>query len=248
MNSTFRKRLLGGDKLIGTMLTLPSPSVAEILADAGFDWLFIDWEHGPFETGDIQSILQAVNDRVACHVRVPNAAELPIKKALDLGADGIIAPQVNSAEQAQCVVEWSRYAPQGSRGIGLARAHGYGMNFQEYIETANERISVVVQAEHIRAVENIEAIVKVVGVDAVLIGPYDLSASMGKTGQVADPEVVQAIEHVTKACQGAKIPLGIFGVSANAVIPYIDLGYTLIVAGVDTAMLGNAARKLRSQL
>jgi len=248
MKNDFRKRLLAGEKLVGTMLTLPVPSVAEILAQSGFDWLFVDWEHGPFETGDIQAVLQAVNGVTACIVRVPSASELPIKKALDLGADGIIAPQVNSVEQARLVVDSSRYAPAGSRGVGLARAHGYGMNFQEYVEQANQRISVVVQAEHILAVENIESIVQVEGIDAVLIGPYDLSASMGKMGQLDDPSVVEAIERVTNVCQQAGKPLGIFGVSANAVLPYIERGYTLIVAGVDTLMLGNAAKKIRSLL
>lgn len=230
------------------MLTLPSSSVAEILASSGYDWLFVDCEHGPFETGDLLSVLQAVGDRAACIVRVSSAAEVPIKKALDLGAAGIIVPQVNTVDQARLVVQSARYSPLGSRGVGLARANGYGMNFQEYVETANDKISVIVQAEHVQAVENMEAIVQVEGIDAVLIGPYDLSASLGKMGQINDDAVVQAIDHVTTVCQRAGIKLGIFGVSADAVTPYIQRGYTLIVAGVDTLMLGRAAQELRSQL
>lgn len=244
----FKERLCRGDRLLGTMLTLPSPAVAEILADTGFDWLFIDGEHGPFETADIQAALQAVGEQVACVVRVPAASEVPIKKALDLGAVGIIAPQVNTAEQAQQVVQWSRYAPDGTRGVGLARAHGYGMRFDEYIKTANEQVAVIVQAEHAQAVENIEAIVKVPGIDAVLIGPYDLSASLGKMGQINDPAVTAAIDHVTDTCLAANIRLGMFGVTADAVKPYVERGYTLIVAGVDTLLLGTAAANLFSEL
>jgi 2-dehydro-3-deoxyglucarate aldolase len=241
---SFRSRLRAGETLLGTMLTLPNAAVAEILADAGFDWLFVDGEHGPLETHDILAILQAVGHRTACLVRVPGAAEVPIKTVLDLGADGIIVPQVNTAEEAARIVQWSRYSPLGSRGVGLARAHGYGGRFKEYIDTANDRTVVVVQAEHIRAVENIEAIVQVPGIDAVLLGPYDLSASMGKIGQIDDPAVVAAIDRVTSVCRAAKIPLGYFGVTASAVQPMIDRGYTLITAGVDTLLLAHAAGQM----
>lgn len=244
----FRSRLARGDTLLGTMVTLPDAAVAEILADVGFDWLFIDGEHGPLQTQDLLAILRAVDQRTPCLVRVPAAAEVPIKTVLDLGAEGIIVPQVNTAEQAASVVRWARYAPQGSRGVGLARAHGYGRRFREYVESANERTVVVVQAEHIQAVDNIEAIVQVAGIDAVLLGPYDLSASLGKMGQIDDPTVVAAIDRVTTACQAAKIPLGYFGVTAAAVQPFIDRGYTLITAGVDTLLLGHAAGQMLKQL
>lgn len=245
---SLRSRLQAGDTLLGTMVTLPNAAVAEILADVGFDWLFVDGEHGPLTIHDIEGILQAVGHRTPCLVRVPAAGEIPIKTVLDLGADGIIVPQVNSAEEAARVVQWARYAPLGSRGVGLARAHGYGRRFKEYVETANERTAVVVQAEHIRAVENIESIVKVPGIDAVLLGPYDLSASLGKMGQIDDPAVLSAIDHITTVCQAAKIPLGYFGVTASAVQPFIDRGYTLITAGVDTLMLGQSAGQMLKQL
>ena len=174
-----------------------------------------------------------------CIVRVEASAEVPIKKALDIGAAGIIAPMVNSAEQAEQVVRWAKYAPLGTRGVGIGRAHGYGAKFQEYVQHANENVAVIVQAEHIDAVNNIEKIVQVAGVDAVLVGPYDLSASLGRLGEVRHPEVVAAIEHVTQVCQAAQMPLGIFGLSAEAVKPYIERGYTLITVGVDTVLLGS---------
>jgi 2-keto-3-deoxy-L-rhamnonate aldolase RhmA len=244
----FRTRLKRGDRLLGTMVTLACPSAAEILSGIGFDWLFIDGEHGPLETADLLGILQAVGDRAACLVRVPEGNEVAIKKVLDLGAHGIIVPQVNTAEQAEDVVRFSRYAPQGARGVGLARAHAYGLAFQEYVETANDRICVVVQAEHARAAENIESIVQVPGIDAVLLGPYDLSASLGQTGKLDHPSVVAAIDRITTVCRAAKMPLGYFGVTAAAVKPFLERGYTLIVVGVDTILLGVAAKRLLAEL
>jgi 2-keto-3-deoxy-L-rhamnonate aldolase RhmA len=244
----FRARLKRGDKLLGTMVTLPSPPAAEVLASLGFDWLFVDGEHGPLETAELLGILTAVNRRAACLVRVPSCDAVQIAKVLDLGADGIIVPQVNTPEQAADAVRFARYPPAGSRGVGLARAHGYGLKFKEYIESANREIAVVVQAEHAAAVENIDAIARVPGVDAILLGPYDLSASLGKMGQVDDPEVVAAIGRVTDACRAVGMPLGFFGVNAAAVRPYVERGYTLIVAGVDTTLLAGAARGLLAEL
>jgi 2-dehydro-3-deoxyglucarate aldolase len=248
MTKEFRARLKRREKLLGTMVTLANASSAELLASLGFDWLFIDGEHGPLGTRELAEILHAVGDKTACIVRVPEAAEVPIKKALELGAHGIIVPQVNTAEQAANVVRWARYAPEGERGVGLARAHGYGLKFREYLSAANREISVIVQAEHARAVENIDAIVRVAGVDAVLLGPYDLSASLGKMGQIDDPAVVAAIGRVTDACRAVDMPLGYFGVTAAAVRPYAGQGYTLLVAGVDTVYLANGAKALLAEL
>lgn len=248
MKHQFRKRLINGELLVGTMLTLSSPEVAEVLASVGFDWLFVDAEHSTFGVRDIQALLQAAGNDTPCLVRLESNQEVPIKKALDVGAAGIIAPQVNSVEQAEAVVRFSKYPAQGVRGVGIGRAHGYGLRFQEYVDSANEKVAVIVQAEHIDAVRNIESIVGVPGVDAVVVGPYDLSASLGKIGEVDHPEVVSAIHHITQVCQQAGVRLGIFGVSVDAVRPYIEQGYTLIIAGVDTLMLGQAAQSLLADL
>jgi hypothetical protein len=163
----FRTRLVNGELLIGTVVTLGCPEIAELLSAAGFDWLFIDAEHSPLEARDMQALLQGAGAGTPCLVRLSSSQEVPIKKALDIGATGIIAPQVNSPEQAEAVVRFSKYPPQGRRGVGIGRAHGYGPRFQEYVDTANESVAVVVQAEHVDAVQNIEAIVSVPGIDGV---------------------------------------------------------------------------------
>ncbi|MBM4074924.1 MAG: 2,4-dihydroxyhept-2-ene-1,7-dioic acid aldolase [Planctomycetes bacterium] len=244
MSKEFRDRFRAGELLYGTMLTLPSGAVAEILCETGFDWIFVDAEHGPIEATELQLILQTISKRVPCLVRVPTTCSVSIQRALDLGAAGIIVPQVNSAEQADRVVDFSHYPPLGSRGVGISRAHGYGLQFQPYVADANQRSTVIVQVENIKAVEAIESIVKVPGLDGVLIGPYDLSASMGLMGQIEHPKVVEAIDHVTRICQKANLRLGIFGVTSDSVRPYIAKGYTLLVAGVDTIMLGQGARSV----
>ena len=248
MLGTFRKRLRAGETLLGSMVTLrapPSPRSSPMSALTGCSSTA---NTGRWKRAIFWAILQAVGDRIACIVRVPGAEEVPIKKVLDLGAEGIIVPQVNTVEQAASVVRYARYSPAGSRGVGLSRAHGYGMRFQQYLATANEQIAVIVQAEHAHAVENIESIVKVEGIDAVLVGPYDLAASLGKMGRIDDPAVTDAIEHVSKTCQAAGIPLGCFGLSAAALRPYMERGYTLIAAGVDTLFLGGAAKRMLEEL
>lgn len=248
MSHHFRKRLISGELLAGTMVSLAAPEVAELLATIGFDWLFLDAEHSPLDPAQMQRIMQAAGRDMPCLIRLPSAGDVPIKKALDSGAAGIIVPQINSAQAAAEVVRLAKYAPQGQRGVGIGRAHGYGLGFQDYVSRANDEVTLVVQAEHIEAVHHIEEIVAVPGIDAVLVGPYDLSASLGKLGQVDDPEVRAAIDRVTQSCLAAGVRLGIFGMTAAAVKPYIEAGYTLIVAGIDTVLLWQAAAALLADL
>ena len=244
----FRARLLRKDLLVGTMVTLATPEVAELLSSVGFDWLFLDAEHGALATRDLQALVQAAGAAAPCVVRVEAAAEVPIKKALDIGAAGVIVPQVNSAAQAREVVRFAKYSAQGARGVGVTRAHGYGLRLREDLRDANDQVAVIVQAEHIDAVTQIEEIVRVPGVDAVMIGPYDLSASLRRMGEIDHPEVLAAIDRVTRACHDAGVPLGYFGVSAAAIQPYAARGYTLLVASTDTVLLGQAAQHILGEL
>jgi 2-dehydro-3-deoxyglucarate aldolase/4-hydroxy-2-oxoheptanedioate aldolase len=242
MNLNIRARLQKGDTLIGTLITIPAPEIAEIMAEIGYDWLFIDTEHGSFDAQSAQGILQAVDHRCPCVLRVPTNDEVWIKKALDIGAAGIIAPGVNSAEEAERIVRMCKYPPRGTRGVGIGRAHGYGLKFKEYVAKANDDIAVILQAENTNAVENIAEIVQVPDIDAVLIGPYDLSASMGKTGRIDDAEVQAAIASVTECCRDAGMPLGIFADSAESAAPFIEQGYTLIAISTDCLHMVQGAR------
>lgn len=248
MKKSFRSRLWDGQQLLGMVVSMRTPDAAELLAEAGFDWLFIDNEHGAYSIAELQAMLQAAGRDFDCLIRIPALEESSIKKALDIGASGVIVPQVNTAEQAACVVRWGRYPPAGGRGLGIARAQHYGFGLQEYADNANERIALVIQAESAEAAANIESIVQVAGIDAVFIGPYDLSASLGKTGEVDHPAVQQAIAHITRVCKLHHMPLGIFGGGAEAVRPYLQQGFQLIAAGVDAALLGSAAREMLARM
>jgi len=245
---SFRHKLIEGQMLWGTLVSLPSPEITEIFSDTGFDWLFIDMEHAPLDTADVQRILQAAGNSIAGIIRLPANDPIWIKKALDIDPAGIMLPLVNTAEEAANAVRWSKYPPQGTRSVGVGRVHRYGYALQKTIETANDNVAVVIQVEHIRAVENIESIVAVEGVDAVLIGPYDLSASMGIPGQVSDPRVTEAIEKVRMACQKKKMPIGIFTASIPFARECAAKGFTLIAVSTDTLMMVEASRNLLKDL
>jgi 2,4-dihydroxyhept-2-ene-1,7-dioic acid aldolase len=248
MNQQFRTKLKSGQVLVGILITLPLPEITEIMVEVGFDWLFVDMEHSPMDARSAQTLLQAAGKRCHCIIRVPSGDEVWIKKALDIGAQGVIVPHINTPEAAQRVVQLCKYPPQGTRSVGIARAHAYGSQFQEYVYHANERVAVITQVEHIDAVKNIQSIVNVSGIDAIFVGPYDLSASLGKLGKVTDPEVQEAIDQVSRTCLDAGIRLGIFGINAGAVKPFIDQGFTLIAVGVDSLLLGNAAKDVLRSL
>ena len=248
MNSSFRDKLKNKDLLLGTFLTLPSVETAEILSHAGFDWLFVDMEHGAFSVRDIQSVVMATEPRCPCVVRTPSDDDVWIKKVLDTGAAGILIPHVDSREMAERIVASCKYPPAGVRSAGLGRAQGFGLSFVEYVGSANESVAVILQIEDIEGVRQIESIVNVPGADAIFIGPYDLSGSIGKMGHVEDEEVIRHIEYVQTVCQEKSIPLGIFGMNAEAVRPYIEKGFTLITAGVDALFLSNSGKALLSEL
>ena len=246
MRRNFRELLREQSLLFGTLISIPSLELAEILANAGFDWFFIDLEHSVMGIREAQAIIQAVGDQVACVLRLPLNDEVWIKKALDVGPSGIIVPLVNSSEDARRVVQCGRYPPAGHRSVGLGRASGYGANLQQYLARANQETALIVQAEHIDAVNHIEEILNVDGLDGVLVGPYDLSASINRMGQVNDPEVRAAVEHVRKTCQALKMPVGIFAAGVEAAIQYRQEGYTLIAVGSDALLADRAARELLS--
>ena len=248
MSASFRDRLLRGDRLLGTLLGLPSPELAEIASDAGFDWVFLDMEHGALDPGDVLRMVQALRDPCAGLVRIPENREMWIKKALDTGASGIIVPHVNDAGEAARAVHWAKYPPEGGRSVGFSRANRYGARFQENVETANNATVVVAQVEHIDGVRAIDAILGVGGVDAVFIGPYDLSASLGKPGRIQDPDVLEAVRTAASACAARRVPVGIFAGDIPASAKAIRDGYTLVCSGIDIGLYAKAAAAIVQEL
>jgi 2-dehydro-3-deoxyglucarate aldolase/4-hydroxy-2-oxoheptanedioate aldolase len=213
-----------------------------MLSLCGFDWLFIDMEHGPLSPATTQHIIQAVGGDCSSIVRVPENSEVWIKKALDTGCDGVIVPQVKSAEDARLAVSATKFPPRGSRSVGIARAHEYGMSFTEYVASANENVALVILIEHIDAVSNLEEILAVRGIDGVLIGPYDLSGSMNMLGQVTSEPVRASVAEIKKKCQEKSVPVGMFVMNAEDAQQEIDDGCKFIVVGIDSVLLWNAAK------
>lgn len=249
MNETnsFANRLRAGETLTGTLVSLASPEVCELLGQIGYDWLFIDAEHGAFNPQQAQSMLQAAAP-TPCVIRVPDGETIWIKKALDIGAAGVIVPQVHNSCQAKEIIRHCKYSPVGDRGIGIGRAHKYGIEFEPYLENANQETAVILQAESAEAVENIDDIVSLKGLDAILIGPYDLSASLGMPGEIDHPSVQKAIDKIISSCKAANVSMGFFGVSSEAVLPYKEKGFTLLTVGVDTVFIIKSASQTLAEM
>lgn len=249
MNDTnnFANRLRAGEVMIGTLISLPSPEVCELLGQVGYDWLFIDAEHGAFNPQQAQGMLQAAAP-TPCVIRVPIGEAIWIKKALDIGAAGVIVPQVHNSRQAKEIIKQCKYSPVGDRGIGIGRAHKYGIEFERYLENANKETAVILQAESAEAVKNIDDIVNIKGIDAILIGPYDLSASLGLPGQIDHPNVQKAINKIITSCKTANVRTGFFGVTSQAVLPYKEKGFTLLTVGVDTGFIIKSASQTLAEM
>ena len=246
----FKQALSGTKPVFGLWQGIPDTSVAEIGAGAGFDWLLIDAEHGPFDLKSVMAHLQAVEPYpVSAIVRPEEGGSTAlIKKLLDIGAQTLLVPMVDDAEQARNIVRAAKYPPMGIRGLGTSMARAAAWNRRtDYLEQANDEVCVIVQIETMTGLKNIEEIVAVDGVDGVFIGPSDLSAAMGFIGEPGHPEVVAAIESAFQIIQNAGKPAGVLAVSKDLVEKYVDAGARFIGVGVDASLLANATRQLAAE-
>lgn len=243
-----KRKLNNGEVCIGATITMNSPVVAEIMSHIGLDWLWFETEHTALNLDGVITMLQATNGSdVSTIVRVPWNDKVMIKRALDTGPDGLIIPLVNSKEEAEYAVNAMKYPPWGERGAGLSRAQCYGLHMGEYLESADQEVMTILMIEHIKAVENIDAILGVKGVDSVMVGALDLSGSMGILGQTSDPRVESAIQKVLKACKSVNKPCGIITVSPDQANQRIKEGFTNIIMGIDVLFLhGGALNSLGS--
>jgi len=230
---------------LGSWLTLGNPSIAEIMADAGFDWLCVDLEHTSTDYKEAQLLIMAIQSKgLKAFVRVGGNDPLIIKRVLDAGADGIIVPSVNSELEAKNAVEAVRYPPMGKRGVGLARAQDYGFAFDSYRDHKTKEIKLIVQIEHISAIKELDAIIQTEGVNGTFIGPYDLSGSLGKPGQWDEPEVRDALKiyEVTARKYNKWMGFHVVQPDYNLVLEKISLGYNFIAFGFDAMFLGTMIR------
>jgi len=233
-----KEMLKRNEVTLGTWITTASPDVAEIMADIGFNWLIFDMEHAALGIETVQNLIQATRKSdVVPIVRVAWNDQVLIKLALDIGSYGLLVPMVNSREDAVKAVEAAKYPPAGIRGVGPRRASNYYRSFQDYLAKADEEIMVIVQIEHFEAVENIDSILSVEGVDVAFIGPADLTASMGLFGQYSNPKVVEAIDTVLTSCKKAGVPVGTHAFNVENASELISKGFRFIALGTDVGFL-----------
>jgi 2-keto-3-deoxy-L-rhamnonate aldolase RhmA len=235
----------GGMKL-GTIVTIDHPAIVEIAQLAGFDWLWIDGEHGRFNEVSAATACAVTAGGPPTFVRLPDLSATAIKRFLDTGCDGIILPQVSSAAEVDEIARAALYPPRGERSVGIARAQGYGTRFAECLQ--RQDYAIVVQIESVAGVRNAEAIAKHTAVDAVVIGPYDLSGSFGIPGKIESPQVVESISAVLALCKKAGKPCGIFAATAEKARTYAKEGFDLIAVGMDCGVLSGGYKTLREAL
>jgi 2-dehydro-3-deoxyglucarate aldolase len=241
----FKQELRDHKRLIGCWASLTSPICAEVLGYAGFDWLLIDGEHAPNDLQTLMLQLMALKDSPSAAVVRPQWAEpVLLKRLLDLGFYNFLMPFIESAEQASAAVAATRYPPRGIRGIAVAqRSNQYGY-CSDYFQRIDDNICVLVQIESRRGLDAVDSIAQVEGVDALFIGPSDLSASLGHFGNPGHPEVQEAMRHILESARLHGKPVGILtGVEKDAE-RYLQLGMTCVAVGMDVVLLRNASRQL----
>jgi 4-hydroxy-2-oxoheptanedioate aldolase len=253
MKSNFvRARLKRGESSIGTWLTLPDPTAAQLMARAGFDWLTVELEHTPvsFETAALSFAIIAASGAVPL-VRIPWNTGENIKRVLDIGAWGIVVPMVNTRAEAEAVVAAARYAPHGSRSIGgQLHAVNFDTDPGTYYARANDELLIVVMAEHVKAIANIDEILSVPGIDAVFIGPNDLLNSMGRAPAFESDheEFIQAVSQVLQTARKYGVAPGIHVLDASAAQRRLDEGFQFIAITSEAGMMLSKARETLSLL
>ena len=254
MNNIFDKRfamktkLRNRERMFAGWVSYAHPSITETFAYAGFDFIAIDMEHSTISLEQAQRIIAASqSEGVPCFPRPVSHSNDHFKPLLDSGADGLLVQMVNTQEEVETIITDIKYPPVGRRTYGVNRAQSYGFDFDAYIESWNESSSLILQIESIEAVENIEKLLEFEEVDGVMIGPYDMSGSLGVPGQTSHPKVIDATRIVIDACERYKKSCGtqLADPTLEGVQSLFDLGYTFVVLGSDLFILWKWAEQMR---
>jgi len=243
----FKSRLSSKGCQLGIWNTIGGNTIPEMLGGAGFDWILVDCEHAAIEAVEVLPALQAIGQNPTCPAVVRPASNDPVlfKRLLDMGTQALLVPYVQTAEEAEKAVQAMRYAPTGMRGAaGMTRATRYGQ-VDDYIAKASEQLCLVVQIESALGLKNLESIATTEGLDAVFIGPYDLSISLGYRGDVTHPDVLAAIDDAISRLKALGVPWGIMSLSPEAAKGYIAKGASFVAVGVDLVLLAEAVNTLR---
>jgi len=251
MNCKLKQLIKKNDLTFGSWITLGHTSIPEIMSQAKFDWLVIDTEHSVIGIKKVQELIQIIDlKNITPLVRLTSNNSDLIKRVMDAGAYGVIVPMVNTKEDALNAIKSVKYPPIGKRSVGLARAQGYGSSFNKYKSWINNESIIIVQIEHIDAVNNIDEIFSIDDIDGYIIGPYDLSASLGISGELNNSKVLDAEKIVLKSAKKYNKIAGIHVVEPDAklVIEKINLGYKFIAIGTDFLFLGNSCKNIMNKI
>lgn len=249
-----KEKLLRGELLLGTMVTaFDSPEIMRLAANAGLDWIFVDTESvypDPVRLAAMLGYAQMAG--LPAVVRIPEISKAEVARILDLGAAGLICPDVRSAAEARELVRLAKYAPEGERGVALERPHtryrpGSTEDKLRYMEEANRRLMLVCQIESLQGLERLQEIVETPGVDGLLIGPNDLTQAMGIYGQLSHPDFLRAVGHVVAAAQGCGKYVGMSCGSAAACRPWAEMGVRFFQVGTDASLYAGALREMSGQ-
>jgi 2-dehydro-3-deoxyglucarate aldolase len=223
---------------LGVLAGLADPAVADVIVRSGFDWVWLDGEHGQIDARTAAVHAALYRGRMRCLARIPDHSAFTIGRFLDAGVDGLIIPQVHSAEQLAALLDSCFYPPRGRRGIGVAAANGYGADMAAYI--AAPPYSIFAQVETIGALAEVEQLLSQPRLGGLMVGPYDLSGALGHLGDVAHPDVQQAIARILAACRAAGKPCGIYCADPDTARACARQGFDLVCMGVDSAVLAAA--------
>lgn len=246
MTNDTQQLFLPGRSTTGNWISIGHPAVAEICSE-GFDFVVIDMEHTAMSLETIENMLRAVHADTAPIVRVPSNDPVLITRVLDLGVAGLMIPTIETAEQAQQAVEAMQYPPEGTRGVAPARASDYGRTFDEYFETADDEVETILQVETERGVENVDDIVSIDGVDAVIIGHGDLSASLGVFGQWDDDRFESALNSIVTAAQDNGTAVGMLATDRESIHRWTDTGIDFLLVGADITYLSAGSDTARAE-
>jgi 2-keto-3-deoxy-L-rhamnonate aldolase RhmA len=245
-----KKRIRNGEAVNGCWLNLGSSLTAEIVGLAGFDWVLIDLEHGAGNEKDVLSQLQALeHTSTAAIVRVESTERQRIHRVLDVGAEGVMCPHVNNLEEAKMVVEGLRYPPHGSRGVAkMVRATAFGKNFDQYSGNANDNLVGVAQIETIEALDHVDEIAALDGIDVLFIGPADLTMALGIFGQLQHPLFTDAVVKTVNAAHKAGKATGILLFNPDDYQTYYNMGIRMIACGADATFVTEGSRNMAGKL
>jgi len=240
----FREKLVTDQASVGSWIQLSGSSSAEIMAHAGYDWIAVDLEHGSITTNQLPDLFRSLESgRTMPLVRIAQGESKDCKQALDAGAYGVIVPMVSSAQQLKLVISYCCWPPSGRRGVGFSRANLFGKYFDSYSEEAQHPI-IIAQIEEINAVDNLESILSVSGLDAIMVGPYDLSASMGITGQFGHEKFITIMKTILDIAKSKGVPCGIHVVKPDnqELKQRIQEGYKFIAYSIDSVFLNSSSK------